>query len=183
MERTRPIFLIVGRTASGKDTLTREACNKLNMRQLISWTTRPMRFPNEDTHHFGTIEDFEVDKHFDNIVASTEINGHTYWATETDLFVSDFYIIDPNGLSELKKRYPYLPFVTIYIDVPFQSRRQRFLLRQPYQDDLFEQRNNSEDKQFTEFENNRCYDYRIENNNFDVAIQTLIDIVQNENKQ
>ena len=47
-------LLIVGRTATGKDTL-REALEKhANMTFVKSYATRPRRFENEDTHIFIT---------------------------------------------------------------------------------------------------------------------------------
>lgn len=176
----KPIFLIVGRTASGKDTLVNELCNKLRMKQLISWTTRPPRSAAENTHKFGTLEDFKEFSAHNMVVAHTVINGNLYWATTTDLLESDFYIIDPDGLHQLKSNFPDMPFVTIYIHAPRSQRRKRFLLRQPGCDELFEQRDASENMQFQLFENNSQFDYVIENDKFEDAIWQLSLIVENE---
>lgn len=176
----KPIFLIVGRTASGKDTLTQEICNKLDMKQLISWTTRPPRTAAESTHKFGTRNDFDMHCAANNVVASTEINGNLYWATKTDLDACDFYIIDPLGLEKLKSNYPNMNFVTIYIYAPAEERRKRFLMRQPGQVDLWFSRNTSENAQFQLFENCHKYDHIIVNDRFETAIWKLSCIIDQE---
>lgn len=39
----KKMFLVVGRTASGKTTLVKEACKRLGIKMVTFYTTRPMR--------------------------------------------------------------------------------------------------------------------------------------------
>lgn len=176
------LFCIVGRTASGKDTLTNQLCKNMNMKQLISYTTRLPRYSGENTHIFVTLDDYTKDVVENNIIAQTVINDCVYWATEQQVYDSDFYIIDPKGLEELKNRNLNLHIVTIYITAEEEVRRRRFLMRQPGHQELFTQRNNSENEQFEHFEQNKMFDYIIYNDRFENALKQLSDIVYTERK-
>ena len=57
---SKTIFCVLGRTASGKDTLVADICAKHNLKQLISYTTRPKRSENENTHIFALLLDFFI---------------------------------------------------------------------------------------------------------------------------
>lgn len=168
---------MLGRTASGKDTLVAEMCKRHNLKPLISSTTRPKRHDNENTHVFVTKQDFDNDSAQGLVVASTNINGYWYWSTKEQVNNSDIYIIDPRGLSELRRIMPDVNIVTIYIYADERCRRQRFLLRQPGAEDLFEQRNNSEEQQFGVFEKSKTADYFVINERFETALYCLDRII------
>ena len=176
----KTLFCILGRTASGKDTLAREICKIYGLKQVISYTTRPKRFPSEDTHIFATELDYHKDCIHNNIAAQTIVNGYTYWATKEQIYANDIYIVDPNGLQCLKESMPNVRIVAIYIYIQDEDRRKRFLLREPHKPDLYEQRNASEAPQFDEFEQNHVADYLICNDRFDSAIYCLDRIVDFE---
>lgn len=176
----RTLFCIVGRTASGKDTLTNIIAKENNMKVLLSYTTRPKRSENEDTHVFVTDAEYNADRDNNSIVAFTEINNYKYWSTIQQVLESDLYIIDPRGLKELKSKNLDLKIVSIYIDVDEYSRRQRFLMRQPDATQLFYDRNTSETLQFIEFEAQQLYDYKIENYRFEDALKELTEIINKE---
>lgn len=101
----KKIILVVGRSASGKSSITREACNKLHLNLVKSYTTRPPRpkeLTGESDHYFITEEEYETQKDQFDIVAYTEINGFKYFTTEDILNNSDVYVIDPKGIEYLK---------------------------------------------------------------------------------
>ena len=54
--KTTPLFLIVGRSGTGKDTLASYLEKFYGLKNALTYTTRPMRTENEKTHHF-------VDRH------------------------------------------------------------------------------------------------------------------------
>ena len=62
------LYLIVGKSGSGKDTVINKVCELFNYTKVISYTTRPMRTPDENTHIFVTDKDFNMAK---DIVAYT----------------------------------------------------------------------------------------------------------------
>ena len=177
---SKTIFCVLGRTASGKDTLVADICAKHNLKQLISYTTRPKRSENENTHIFATEQDFKNDSARGAVVASTVINGFTYWSTKEQIYDSDVYIIDPRGLEELQRIMTDVRIITICICVDDYSRRQRFLMRQPGKEELFEQRNASEKEQFDAFELNKQADYMIFNDRYESALYYLDRIINFE---
>ena len=58
MQKTKGIYLIVGKSGSGKTTLVNEL-RKYGYTSVESYTTRPKRFKNETGHTFITEEEFD----------------------------------------------------------------------------------------------------------------------------
>ena len=146
-------MLIVGRTGSGKDTYAKYL-EKLYLKGVCSYTTRPRRPGEGDTHIF--IEKEEVEN-FPNKVAYTEINGYEYFSTKEQLDKSDFYIIDPEGINYLNQNFPDVNYKIIYIYASYDIRKERAISRVPIEDRfkeeyIFNQRNSSENAQFDLFE-------------------------------
>ena len=153
-------LLIVGRTATGKDTL-REALEKhANMTFVKSYATRPRRFENEDTHIFITKnEQKEIEKN-DIVIAKTTIANNDYFATKSQVEKADGYIIDPIGIYALLKNMPDTKFLILYL-MPNKKHRDIYISRElskgnKDKSDIikeFEARASSEDKIFKEFDN------------------------------
>ena len=95
------IYLIVGRSGSGKDTVVDYLCKHYGYKRIVSYTTRPPRNA-QDKHIFVTDEEFDRLK---NIVAYTEYNGYRYCATAEQVEDADLYIIDPAGVEYFKRLY------------------------------------------------------------------------------
>ena len=57
--KQKNIFLVMGESGSGKDTITKELSNKYGLKVLKSYTTRPKRYDDEDTHIFISEEEFD----------------------------------------------------------------------------------------------------------------------------
>lgn len=170
--RKPPLVLLLGRTGSGKDTIA----SYLPLTQLKSYTTRPRR-PNEtDTHIFTTEEFYEA--HKSDIIAETTINNYHYFCTKDQLTSSDLYIIDPNGQYQLQQKY--LNTISIYISVSPYLRAERALKLRHDDPDTFSSRNASEDAQFTDYEQTHSYDYIVENNNLDRALAQIKAILKYE---
>ena len=179
----KTIFLIAGRSAVGKSSLAREACKRLGLKLVKSYTTRPMR-PNEDSetsdHIFIKPEDVGRFQH--DIVAYTRINGYEYFVTSEILSQSDVYVIDPNGVESLiRNAGESYNFVQIYISTPYKIALKRALERG---DKNFEERRISENSQFKTYEENNSWDYFIENiGDFESAVDMLADIMRNKWKE
>lgn len=96
------MLYIVGRTASGKDYIASKLIG-LGYKPVVSKTTRERR-PNEnDTHLFVNSAEFVRDMDNDRIFTWTKINENKYWATKEGIKDKDFYIIDFNGLLNVKE--------------------------------------------------------------------------------
>lgn len=167
------IFCVMGESASGKDRLVSELCKRNNWSQLISYATRPQR-PNEGvTHIFVDEEMYEAMKSNNEVAAYTCINNYHYWSTVDQLYDSDFYIIDCDGVETLKAmNLPNLRIVTVYINVPEDIRKERAMSRG---DDplVYRSRCLSEKQQFREMKKNMDVDYVIPNIEFAKAYSVL----------
>ena len=181
MDNRKTVFLIVGQTASGKDSLVNAMC-KQDYKQLVSYTTRPRRENEGDTHIF--ISPDEVNKYKDDIIAYTKIGEYEYFATKQQLYDCDFYIIDYLGILLLKshKLDNEFRFVTIYINTPYEIRKERALSKRKDNEEVFNLRNQNEAYQFACMKKQADFDYSISNVNFDKALNILKRIVEIENE-
>lgn len=97
------IYLIVGRSGSGKTSIVEYIQNNFKERTSIeSYTTRPPRYEGETGHIF--VSDEEFDKLTD-LVGYTEFNGYRYAATAQQVEENDFYVIDPEGVWYFAENY------------------------------------------------------------------------------
>ena len=153
-------FLIVGRTGSGKDELKRYLQSKYGWSFVKSYTTRPKRTPDEDTHIFITHEEAKAIPDSEK-VAVTFITNNTdtpdeYFATTQQVQECDAYIIDPIGVQMLLKNMPDETFEIIYIEAESEEKRKEMACdRHENKEDairIFEKRCTSEQKQFDDFE-------------------------------
>lgn len=175
------LFCIMGETASGKDTLTKKLCEDTGMKAIVSYTTRPRRTNEGDTHIF--VDDSVYEQMKDNLAAYTEINGFRYWTTIEQIYDNDIYIIDPNGLETLEKLgLEDIDLCSIYINVPIDIRLERALYRGDSLEDFFS-RNKSEMRQFIQMKAAGGFDYAISNLNEDKAYAVLKYIVEVETVQ
>lgn len=175
------LFCIMGETASGKDTLTKKLCEDTGMKAIVSYTTRPRRTNEGDTHIF--VDDSVYEQMKDNLAAYTEINGFRYWTTIEQIYDNDIYIIDPNGLETLENLgLEDVDLCSIYINVPIDVRLERALYRGDSLEDFFS-RNKSEMKQFIQMKAAGGFDYAISNLNEDKVYAVLKYIVEVETVQ
>lgn len=175
------LFCIMGETASGKDTLTKKLCEDTSMKAIVSYTTRPRRTNEGDTHIF--VDDSVYEQMKDNLAAYTEINGFRYWTTIEQIYDNDIYIIDPNGLETLENLgLEDIDLCSIYINVPIDVRLERALYRGDSLEDFFS-RNKSEMRQFIQMKAAGGFDYAISNLNEDKAYAVLKYIVEVETVQ
>ena len=175
------LFCIMGETASGKDTLTKKLCEDTGMKAIVSYTTRPRRTNEGDTHIF--VDDSVYEPMKDNLAAYTEINGFRYWTTIEQIYDNDIYIIDPNGLEILENLgLEDIDICSIYINVPIDVRLERALYRGDSLEDFFS-RNKSEMRQFIQMKAAGGFDYAISNLNEDKAYAVLKYIVEVETVQ
>ena len=194
----KTIFLIVGQTASGKDSLVNAMCQidkppiqdmfgdiwfQGKYKQLISYTTRPKRKNEGDTHIF--IQPNDVEQYKDQIIAYTKIGDYEYFATKDQLKECDFYIIDYMGIQTLRlhKLDNEFRFVTIYINTPYKIRKQRALQNRKDNAKIFNTRNLKETPQFDDMRRMADFDYSISNIDFNKAFSIFKHIIETEIKE
>lgn len=143
-------LLIVGRTASGKDALRRELMSH-GVSFVKSVTDRPQRKrSDEDTHVFITSS--EMDKTWDELVASTTIGDYRYGARREDVELSDAYIVDPKGLHDVTAAFPETPFMLVDIRAADESARLMAATGRGDDADKVKARNDAEAEQMAQFE-------------------------------
>ena len=176
----KPIkFLVLGRTGSGKTSIVRAVCEKMGLKQVVSYTTRPMRESEKIWSDHIFITDDEVKQYENDIAAYTEIDGNKYFVTYDIIDSSDVYVIDPAGLDSLKtKCKDRYEFVEIYIRTPQKIAEERAKSRG---DKLktFKQRWVSENQQFTDYERGQTFAYHLLNNQpFDESVKKVCKWIQ-----
>lgn len=133
----------------------------------------------ESDHIF--IQPNEAMQYMNDMAAHTVINGYDYFVTKEILNKSDVYVIDPNGIDDLKSRckddYDYR---IIHICSFMPQARERYEQRKG-QEASFEERCTAEDKQFSSFEENMLWDYQIVNNGtLEDAVNGMSNIIKKE---
>lgn len=113
------IICIVAKTGRGKDTLARQITSKMGIKQICSYTTRPMR----DCEMDGREHYFISDEMADDILKKETIlalacksNGVRYFST-LESFSEDkiIYIIDPEGIYWMKKNVAEKDLADLFI--------------------------------------------------------------------
>ena len=121
------IYLICGKSGVGKDTIVNDLCKRNHMKKLVSYTTRPKR-PNEfNTHIFINKKRY---LQLQDVVCSTLFDGNYYCATKKQIEQADIYIIDRKGIEDFKKNYKGdRPYKIIYLTTFPWLRKHRMLQR------------------------------------------------------
>ena len=97
----KPLFLFVGRSASGKTTVANMLSEKCGYKQVESYTTRKPRFDGENGHIFVSEEEFN---NLGELAAYTYYNGNHYGTTFEQLNECDIYVIDIPGVESLLQK-------------------------------------------------------------------------------
>ena len=133
IKRKMPVILLIGESGSGKNTVQDNLEKLYGCVPLLSYTTRPKRTPDENTHTFVTMEEFKQIIKNETVVAFTNFDGNLYCATDKQLEQSDVYIIDIKGLQKLLdlkfEKAIDIPFITVYLQVPEEERIKRMKKR------------------------------------------------------
>lgn len=129
------MLLLVGKMASGKDTLKKELIN-MGMESIVTYTTRPPRPDETDgiSYHFISKKDF-INKEKQGFFAETtsyDVDAGDTWyygSALEDLTDDKVIIVNPQGLDQLK-RIKSLNLVSFYIMADKKIRFNRALKRQ-----------------------------------------------------
>lgn len=168
------LLCVMGRTACGKDSLVNKLCERTKLKSITSYTTRPRRENEGDTHIFVNEDDYNQ-MYQDGIVAAfTQIGQYKYWTTIDQLENADIYIIDYEGVKTLRElNLENIRLVTIFINTPDDIREERALNKRKDDKMNFRTRNFAEAAQFRELLKNADFDYGISNIDFAKAYSTL----------
>lgn len=168
------LICLMGRTASGKDTLANKLCEHNGLRQIISYTTRERRVNEGNTHIFISDEEYQSLEAKGQIAAFTQIGQDKYCCTINQLYENDIYVIDPIGVQHLRElNLPNLRLVTVFVNVPDDIREHRALNLRKDDKTKFKTRSFAEREQFREMLKNADFDYSISNIEWPKAYSVL----------
>lgn len=124
---SKPLFLFVGKSASGKTTIANLLEEKYCFNQVQSYTTRQPRYDGETGHIFLTEDEFND---LEDIVSYTFYNGNQYGTTASLLDQNDIFVVDVPGVESLLQKYnTNRPICIIYFDTTVATRIRRMVNR------------------------------------------------------
>ena len=182
-----PLLLLIGPSGSGKTTIANRLEEKYGLKQIRSYTTRPKRNENEDSHTFITEEEFMILK---NLMAYTEYNGYRYGATLRQIEDCDIYVVDVPGVRTFLKNYKgNKKVIAVCLKVDEQVALDRMEQRG---DSMFQryQRLKTDDKEFDGYIAHVAYEvgaeqtYIVDNNSnvVDDSVDQIYNIIQKESQ-
>lgn len=121
------LVFVLGRSGSGKDTIVDLACELGGYRKVRSYTTRPPRENEGNTHIFITEDQY--DDLEPAMIAKTTYDGYRYGTTKEMLDECDFYIIDVDGYASMDFDALTYPYMTVLIQADPNTCYQRMLNR------------------------------------------------------
>lgn len=119
------ILIIAGKTASGKTSIVNDLVSKYGMKQIVTYTTRPIRKGEADgiTYHYINKEDFQTkikENFFVEWKSYETQEGIWYYGTaKTDLDSANndtVIILTPQGIRDISLLYPNNFVVYLYIN-------------------------------------------------------------------
>ena len=131
------IFVLVGKSSSGKDTLMKELVNQNLFKECISTTSRPIRINEQNNidYMFITKDEFlEKIKHNEFIefrTYETELDSKKetwYYGTEKkaiDVSVDSVLVLDLQGLKDLRNYFSSERVIGVYLHCPSSLRTER----------------------------------------------------------
>lgn len=123
---TKPLYLLIGRSASGKTTIANMLTEKYGYKSVSSYTTRPPRYDGEVGHIF--IDESTFDQ-LGELAGFVEYNGYRYGTTMQQVNDADIYVIDPVGAEYLLDKYTDRPICILYFDASIPTRIHRMVDR------------------------------------------------------
>lgn len=170
----KKLFCIMGESGSGKTSITKEL-HRRGWNVLQSYTTRQPRQKDEFGHLFCTIEEYENFKENDEIVAYSYFNNHHYFSTKQQMYECDVYVVDPDGIEDLKDNIDNIDFITIYLNVPRSIRYFRMAEDRGLQ--VARERIKYDEEKFK----NKKYEYAVINEDLDTTVN-IIEYIINQYK-
>ncbi|MGG1650513.1 AAA family ATPase [Paenibacillus sp. NRS-1775] len=173
----RKVFLLMGYSGSGKTKIAK-ALEGRGYNILQSYTTRQPRSDGEWGHTFTTVGNYEKLDGENEIIAYSYFDNNHYFSTKEQLLETDVYVIDPDGIKDLKRRVPDIEFVTIYLKVDKQTRYERMIKR----GDDVNKRLKRINEDGIKFRNKR-FDYQVINYELDKAVNVIDQIIKIERNE
>lgn len=157
------ITVLMGKSASGKDTLMQELINRFDFKPIVSTTSRPMRDgeTNGKEYNFVSKEEFESQIEHgifseyrtyeainDNGEKETWYYGSPYVNPDEDMYIT---ILDVDGANEYIKEYGANNVIVLELECSDNVREQRARQRGSFNEEEWNRRLESDNKIFDKF--------------------------------
>lgn len=156
------IYVITGKSASGKDTLKRMLLQETELNPIITMTTRKPRVKEVDgiDYFFKTIEEFEEMIDYGELMEFnayvSEKDGQevkTYYGSPSVDESKDWVVVlDPAGVRVYKQFYGEENVKVIYLKCDGAVRKQRAMKRGSCTEEIWEDRRKADEKLFDDVE-------------------------------
>ena len=129
------LYIVLGQTLSGKSTLVRDLVTVTGIKQIITYTTRPIREGERDgvDYHFITSEEMDKPEFFGRRDFHTVYREepYSYAMSKDDMlpFGDAIIILDPQGVRAVKDEIGHSNVTTVFIDAPIDLLIKRGKLR------------------------------------------------------
>ena len=135
------IFYIMGKSASGKDSLYKKLLlSDLNLNRFVIYTTRPKRDGEQEGMEYYFVDEKYLDEHKEKIIEKRvyhTVFGDWYYATLDDGKIDDnknYVVIGTlESYNSIKKYYGNDKVFPIYLEVNNEIRRKRAIDREKMQ--------------------------------------------------
>lgn len=137
--KNKLLFCILGKTASGKDTVSRIVAREMNIPLLVSHTSRPMRTGEQEGINYHFVPDYvfdDMEKHGDFIETTTyhissENRDYKYGYNKNVINSCEIgmCIVNPHGLYSLLESDEDLNIVAIALERNDKARALSYLTR------------------------------------------------------
>lgn len=137
--------ILLGKTASGKDTILNKLVSDHGYKKMVTYTTRPIR-PGEIqgiTYHFMSQDEFfdKIDNSFflEHKVYHTEVGDWHYGSAKEDFEKADDHtivILTPDGYRDFLQACPNKPHISIYINSNIETIKKRLIKRGDNHDEV-----------------------------------------------
>ena len=129
------LYAVLGQTLSGKSTLVRDLVTVTGIKQIITYTTRPIRKGERDgvDYHFISSEEMDKPEFFGRRDFHTVYREepYSYAMSKDDMlpFGDAIIILDPQGVRAVKDEIGHSNVTTVFIDAPIDLLIKRGKLR------------------------------------------------------
>ncbi|HLO11516.1 MAG TPA: hypothetical protein VK190_04605 [Pseudoneobacillus sp.] len=175
------IFVLIGKSASGKSSFAKDICEKINIQQIISCTSRPPRQNevNGIDYNFLNIEDFNSN----DFIACETYKNWKYGVRKTDVERprNSIIVLTPSGFREFKEQWGDR-VVGIYLMSKTLDRVQRSMDRDRIDPETMTEivrRLRTDDQDFYEFEFEADY-LVINKGEYNKVLNQVIEIIVKE---
>lgn len=184
-KREGVLFVVSAPSGAGKTSLCRELIDRFNdLRQSISFTTRPARFGETDEvdYHFVDSAVFQQMVADQKLAEWAEVHGNCYGTSLATLTsaaeqgVDLLLDIDFQGAAQLKQNYQHGVFIFI-LPPDFAELERRLRGRDTDTDEVISKRLKNAEREISEA---GWYDYLVVNDDFQTALDELSAIVTAE---